>query len=119
VGCTTLESGTPRSFRRGAHWISDTEACERETAGYEPARERDNRLRACERETPGYERLEISDTEAWREGRGCRQVMSLSFARNVQRFRGGLVFKAHRLCVSLNARLGSNKEEESTGGGGS
>ena len=29
-----------------------------------------------------------------------------------QRFRGGLVFKAHRLCVSLNSRLGSNKEEE-------
>jgi len=31
---------------------------------------------------------------------------------NVQRFRGGLVFKAHRLCVSLHSRLGSNKEEE-------
>jgi len=31
--------------------------------------------------------------------------------RNVQRFRGGLVFKAHRLCVSLNTRLESNKEE--------
>ena len=31
--------------------------------------------------------------------------------RNVQRFRGGLVFKAHRLCVSLNSRLESNKEE--------
>ena len=29
-----------------------------------------------------------------------------------QRFRGGLVFKAHRLCVSLNSRLESNKEEE-------
>ena len=28
---------------------------------------------------------------------------------NVQRFRGGLVFKAHRLCVSLNSRLESNK----------
>jgi len=28
--------------------------------------------------------------------------------RNVQRFRGGLVFKAHRLCVSLNPRLESN-----------
>ena len=35
--------------------------------------------------------------------------------RNVQWFRGGLVFKAHRLCVSLNSRLGSNKEEEKTG----
>jgi len=32
--------------------------------------------------------------------------------RNVQRFRGGLVFEAHRLCVSLNSRLESNKEEE-------
>ena len=31
---------------------------------------------------------------------------------HVQRFRGGLVFKAHRLCVSLNSRLESNKEEE-------
>jgi len=30
----------------------------------------------------------------------------------VQRFRGGLVFKAHRLCVSLNSRLESNKEEK-------
>jgi len=30
-------------------------------------------------------------------------------------FRGGLVFKAHRLCVSLNSRLESNKEEEERG----
>jgi len=30
----------------------------------------------------------------------------------VHRFRGGLVFKAHRLCASLNSRLKSNKEEE-------
>ena len=29
--------------------------------------------------------------------------------RNVQWFRGGLVFKAHRLCVSLNSRRESNK----------
>jgi len=29
----------------------------------------------------------------------------------VQRFRGGLIFKAHRLFVSLNFRLESNKEE--------
>ena len=27
-------------------------------------------------------------------------------------FRGGLEFKEHRLCVSLNSRLESNKEEE-------
>jgi len=38
--------------------------------------------------------------------------MARSAARNVQRFRGGLVFKAHGLCVSLNSRLESNKEEE-------
>ena len=31
---------------------------------------------------------------------------------NVQRFRGGLVFKAHRLCESLNSRFESNKEKE-------
>ena len=30
----------------------------------------------------------------------------------MQRFLGGLVFKAHRLCVSLNSRLERNKEEE-------
>ena len=35
--------------------------------------------------------------------------------RNVQRFRGGLEFKEHRLCVSLNSRLEGNKEEEETG----
>ena len=29
----------------------------------------------------------------------------------MQRFRGGLAFKAHRLCVSLNSRLESNEEE--------
>ena len=38
--------------------------------------------------------------------------MGLLLHRNVQRFRGGLVFKAHRLCVSLNPRLESNKEEK-------
>ena len=37
-------------------------------------------------------------------------------SRNVQRFRGGLVFKAHRLCGSLNSRLESNKEEKEPGG---
>jgi len=31
---------------------------------------------------------------------------------DMQRFRGGLVFKAHRLCVSLNTRLEINKEGE-------
>jgi len=33
-------------------------------------------------------------------------------SRNVKQFRGGLVFEAHRLFASLNARLESNKEEE-------
>jgi len=37
--------------------------------------------------------------------------------RNVQRFRGGLVFKAHGLYVSLNSRLESNEERERPGGG--
>jgi len=31
---------------------------------------------------------------------------------SVQRFRDGLVFKAHRLCASLKSRFESNKEEE-------
>ena len=31
---------------------------------------------------------------------------------NVERCRGGLAFKAHRLCVSLNYRLERNREEE-------
>jgi len=31
--------------------------------------------------------------------------------RNVQRFRGGLVLKNHRLCVSLNSTLERNKKE--------
>ena len=37
---------------------------------------------------------------------------SARFQRNVQRFRGGLVFKGHGL-FSLNSRLESNKERES------
>ena len=39
-------------------------------------------------------------------------LQGMALHRNVQRFRGGLVFKAHRLCVSLNARLEGNTEEE-------
>ena len=31
---------------------------------------------------------------------------------NVQRFRGGLVFKAQILCGAFNSRLESNKEEK-------
>ena len=36
------------------------------------------------------------------------------FTKNVQRFRGGLVFKAHRFCASLNSRLESNEEGRHT-----
>ena len=35
--------------------------------------------------------------------------------RNVQRFRGGLVFKAHRLCVPLISRLESKTKEKENG----
>ena len=35
----------------------------------------------------------------------------------MQRFRGGLVFEAHRLFGSLNSRLDSNKEDEEDGSG--
>ena len=34
----------------------------------------------------------------------------------MQRFRDGLVFKAHSLCVSLNSRLESNQEAEEVEG---
>ena len=44
-----------------------------------------------------------------------RRIVGQLLHRNVRRFRGGLVFRAHRLCGSLNSRLESNKEEESSG----
>ena len=43
----------------------------------------------------------------WADG-GSVQLLQT----NAQRFRGGFVFKAHRLCVSLISRFESNKEEE-------
>jgi len=43
---------------------------------------------------------------------GGRQGAGLERQGALERFRGGLVFKAHRLCVSLNSRLESNTEEE-------
>ena len=46
-----------------------------------------------------------------RAGRDTRREWGISH-RKVQRFRGGLVFKAHRLCISLNCRRESNKAEE-------
>ena len=42
----------------------------------------------------------------------AKTVRKQACPRNVQRFRGGLVFQAHRLCVSLNSRLDSNTEKE-------
>jgi len=42
------------------------------------------------------------------------KLVPISSANIVQRFRAGLVFKAHKLCVSLNSRLESNDEEEKT-----
>jgi len=42
----------------------------------------------------------------------ARELWVQLLHRNVKRFQGGLVFKAHRLCVSLNSRLESNKAEE-------
>jgi len=59
----------------------------------------------------------LADDRAGRGGGEANGVLdwrasSQLLHRNVQRFRGGLVFEAHRLCVSLNSRLESNKEEE-------
>ena len=59
--------------------------------------------------TPPPERLHC--TVLWERvggvGVGCN-----GFATTLQRFRGGRVVKAHRLGVSLNSRLESNKERE-------
>ena len=41
-------------------------------------------------------------------GFGVAQLL----CRNVKRFRGGLVFEAHRLFVSLNCRLESKEEKK-------
>ena len=46
------------------------------------------------------------------EGKTWFSIWEQLLHRNVQRFRGGLAFKAHRLCVSLNSRLESNKADE-------
>ena len=53
--------------------------------------------------------LSLGACEDWQRN-GARGGLLLH--RNVQRFRGGLVFKAHRRCASLNSRRESNKEEE-------
>ena len=53
------------------------------------------------------------------QGVGCRAVpngtalnLRTTAVQNWHWFRGGLVFKAHILFLSLNSRLESNKEEE-------
>ena len=88
-------------------------------------RERE-RARETERER---ERVEENVRESEREGGGGDRAASPAGAeatpsrlcatpaqarsdQTMQRFRGWLVFKAHRLCVSLNSRLESNKEQE-------
>jgi len=48
---------------------------------------------------------------------GAVHERDLGVHKNAQRIRGGLVFKAHRLCVSLNSRLESHTEEEEEGTG--
>jgi len=62
-------------------------------------------------------RFMVSDVELRVEGSGFTKTSNWARARgalrrNVKRFRGGLVIDAHRLFVSLNSRLESNKEEE-------
>ena len=46
------------------------------------------------------------------EVKALKRIQIVPFLCSVDYVRGGLVFKAHRLCVSLNSRLVSNKEEE-------
>ena len=44
--------------------------------------------------------------------KGVPCPLASSSEHRAQRFRGGLVFQAHRLCASLNSRLESSNEEE-------
>jgi len=53
--------------------------------------------------------------EGWGSGCPADRLVSTRQPGAGQRFRGGLVFKAHRLCVSLNSRLESNEEEKEPG----
>ena len=49
----------------------------------------------------------------------CKSLKRVNvYPRSSRADHGGLVFKAHRLCVSLNSRLESNKEEEEYHGEG-
>ena len=56
-------------------------------------------------------RPDLPPTHAWTHRANITCQIKQLLYRNVQRFRGGLVFKAHRLSVSFNSRLESNKEE--------
>ena len=49
---------------------------------------------------------------SWFKGKRLRFSFEQLLHGNVQRFRGGLVFKADRLCVSLNSGLEINQEQE-------
>ena len=40
------------------------------------------------------------------------KITAIALVRARLRHEGGIVFEAHRLCVSLNSRLESKKEEE-------
>jgi len=41
----------------------------------------------------------------------CKVATRQPLHRNVQRFRGGLVFKAHRLCATLGVRIMKKKKK--------
>ena len=58
--------------------------------------------------------LRLREQEGLEEARGRVRVEQSQFG---ERFRGGLVSKAHRLCVSLNSRRESNKEADESPGG--
>ena len=55
---------------------------------------------------------EFLDRELYSSAKLSIQEQAQELYRNVQRFRGRLIFKAHIICVSLNSRIASNKEEE-------
>ena len=69
------------------------------------------RERWNERDLDG-ERERARERERERQRVCPSQLKSSIIVSRTCRFRSGIVFKAHRLCVSLNSRLESNKEEE-------
>jgi len=79
-------------------------------------REIDNRLRALIQQVTRRDRQQVTRRDRQQVTRRRRMRRT---HRNVQRFRGGLVFKAHRLCVSLNSRRESNNQKKKDGVAGS